>query len=269
ARLVDDSEATQQAIEELKNEYATSYEGALAEVPFARLLARLHRYDATGRLHVERDVFEKSIFLRDGEPILVESTKEGELLGEFLMEKGRITEEQLDEALDRLSEWGGRLGDALVAIGVLEANEVFEVLAEQMRQKLLDVFTWPDGHYGYYENQEPDTLAYPLGIDTYSTIVQACRSEIPLEMIRDFYTGRMHTPIYQPDEPPIDVDRLKLSARELRVMTQLQSGSHLQAVIDAVDDEERREVAWRTVYLLHQVEVFQFETTDTHSLPGD
>ncbi|MFW5968732.1 MAG: hypothetical protein ACOCV2_14505, partial [Persicimonas sp.] len=176
---------------------------------------------------------------------------------------------QLDEALDRLSEWGGRLGDALVAIGALEAHEIFELLAEQMRQKLLDVFTWSHGHYGYYENQEPDTLAYPLGIDTYSTIVQACRSHIPLQMIRDFYQGRMYTPVYQPDTPPIDVDRLKLSARELRVMTQLKSGSQLHEIIDREDDEEHCEVVWRTVYMLHQVEVLQFETTDTHSLPGD
>jgi eukaryotic-like serine/threonine-protein kinase len=261
------TEGTSKAIAQLKSQYA-SYEGDLSEVPFARILARLHRCSATGRLFVERDDIEKSIFLRDGEPILVASNNKDELLGSFLLRKGKISQAQLDEALDRLSEWGGRLGDALVAIGAIEAHGIFELLAEQMREKLLDVFTWTAGHYGYYENQEPDTMGYPLGIDTYSTIVSACREHIPLELITDYYDHREHVPIYHTETSPIDVDRLKLSSRELRILTQLEAGTTLHGLLEEVGDE-RRALATRTIYLLHQVEVIEFETTDKYELPGD
>ncbi|MFP4597371.1 MAG: protein kinase domain-containing protein [Persicimonas sp.] len=258
---------TSKAIEQLKNQYA-SYEGELGEVPFARILARLHRSSATGRLYVQRESVDKSIFLRDGEPILVESNRKEELLGSFLLRRERITRAQLDEALDRLSEWGGRLGDALVAIGALEAHDIFELLAEQMRDKLLDVFTWAQGHYGYYENHEPDTVGYPLGLDTYSTIVQACRAQIPIELIERYYRGRTNVPIYRPKEEPLALEQLKLSSRELRVLTQITQGTTLDKVLDATDDD-RHDVVLRTVYLLHQVEALHFETTDKHRLPGD
>lgn len=260
-----DEEVTNQAIAELREQYA-SYEGKLATVPFSRILARLHRSDATGRLHVQDGSIEKSIFLREGEPILVDSNKKEELLGAFLLRRERITQDQLDEALDRLSEWGGRLGDALVAIGAIQAHDIFELLSEQMREKLLDIFTWSSGHYGYYENQEPDTMGYPLGVDTYSTIVQACREDIPLDLITEFYDGRMHVSIFKNAQPPIDIDRLKLSARELRVTTQFEAGTNLRQLLDQID-EDRKELVLRTVYLLHQVELLKFETTDKVDLP--
>ncbi len=262
-----DDETTNQAIAELREQYA-SYEGELAQVPFARILARLHRSNGTGRLHVQDGSIEKSIFMREGEPILVDSNKKDELLGAFLLRRKRITQDQLDDALARLSEWGGRLGDALVAIGAIEAHDIFELLSEQMREKLLDVFTWSSGTYGYYENQEPDTMGYPLGIDTYSTIVQACRQEIPVDLINQFYQGRRNVSIFKINRPAIDVDRLKLSARELRVLTQLDAGTNLRTLIDNCE-EDRKELALRTIYLLHQVEVLKFETTDKVELPGD
>jgi serine/threonine protein kinase len=258
--------SAQDAQSGLRRQYA-SYEGVLGQVPFARILARLHLSSATGRLHVQSGSIEKSIFMRKGEPILINTNKKAERLGAFSLRRNRITEAQLEEALTRLDEWGGRLGDALVAIGAIEAHEIFELLSEQMREKLLDIFTWPSGRYGYYENQEPSTMGYPLGIDTFSTIVQACREDIPLELIHRFYEGREHVSIFKPSATPVDVERLKLSARELRIITGLNAGTNLQTLLAQIG-EERRELALRTVYLLHQVEVLKFETTDHVDLPA-
>lgn len=243
-----------------------SYEGDLERVSFARILARLHQSSATGRLFVQSGTVEKSIFLRKGEPILIDTNKEAERFGDFALRQRRITEGQLSDALARLDEWGGRLGDALVAIGAIEAHEIFELLFEQMLEKLLDVFMWRSGRYGYYENQEPHTLGYPLGLDTYSTIVKACRREIPLEKIKAYYSGREHVSIFRPQRAPVSVERLKLSARELRVLTELVPGTSLRMLLNQVEPE-RRELVQRTIYLLHQVEILKLEITDRVDLP--
>jgi serine/threonine protein kinase len=259
----EDSEVAADAIREMREQYA-SYEGELSNAPFARILARLHRNRATGRLHVEVDDVEKSVFFRDGEPILVNSNKQEELLGSFLIKKDIITQDELEQALARLSEWGGRLGDALVAIGAVPAHDIFQFLAEQMREKLLDVFTWPEGHYGYYENQEPDTMGYPLGVDAYSIIVEACREEITIDQIESFYEDRKRTAIYKRDQAPVDVERLGLTARELAILNRFDGGTNLEKMLQNVDD---RDFSLRTVYLLHQVELLRFEVTGETDLP--
>jgi len=251
--------------QELKNLYA-SYEGELSEVSFARILGRLHLAGETGRLFVTNGQSEKSIFIRSGEPIFVDSNRREELLGHFLRTRNLISEAQLQEGLARLNEWGGRLGDALVAIGAIPAHAIFTHLSSQMREKLLEIFTWPEGYYGYYENQEPDTQGYSLGLDTYEMIVEGCREQVPLARIKEIYRNRNYVSIYTNEPAPFAVDRLRLRARELRVLNQLSAGDSLRALLSKFTPEQH-EMVYRTVYLLHQVEILVFEVTERVDLP--
>ena len=252
-------------IRELKEQYA-SYEGELSAVSIGRILGRLHLAEETGRLLVTRDDVEKSIFFRQGEPIFVQSNRREELLGRFLRSKDVISEEQLDEALERLGEWGGRLGDALVAIKAIPAHELFEHLTAQMREKLLEVFTWDGGYYSYFENQEPEEQAYSLGLDTYETVVEGCRQRVSLDRIRREYQNRMFVSIYINDPSPLPPDRLGLRTVESRVVNTMESGTTLEKLLDQFDQDDH-ETVYRTVYLLHQVEIVSFEVTGRVDLP--
>ncbi len=253
------------SLQELKAQYA-SYEGQFQEVPFARILARLYLAGETGRLHVQRGPVEKSIYVRDGEPIFVESNREEELLGHFLRSRDLITEEQLQDGLNRLSEWGGRLGDALVAIGAIPAHSIFEHLSSQMREKLLQIFDWPSGHYGYFENQEPEAQAYSLGVDTPDILVEGCRERVSIDRIRQKYDRRTFVSIYVNTPPPFDINTLGLRARELRVLNQLKSGDTLEHLLNKFSPMQH-EMVYRTLYLFHHTEVIRFEVTGKFDLP--
>ncbi len=252
-------------IQELKEQYA-SYQGDLQEVSFARILARLHLAGETGRLHVHNGDVEKSIYFREGEPIFVDSNLKEELLGNYLRSRDLITKAQLKEALQRLSEWGGRLGDALVAIGAIPAHDIFDHLSAQMEEKLLEIFGWEDGEYGYFEGQEPETQGYPLGLNTYQTIVEGCRTRISIDRIRAEYANRSFVSIYNNDPPPFDPDRLGLRGRELRVLNELNSGETIEQLRGKFEPEQHEQV-YRTLYLLHQVELLSFEVTKKVDLP--
>jgi len=264
------SEATEDGArsgsESFEDQYA-SYEGNLEHSPFPRLLARLHFGKATGRLFVQRGAIRKSVYLRDGEPILVDSNKQEELLGSFLKSKDIITQDQLDRALARLDEWGGRLGDALVAIGAIPAHDIYELLSEQMRVKLLDIFAWRTGYYGYYENQEPDTKGYPLDVDALDLTVEGCRNDVPFGHLVDFYDDRMDVQMYYYENSPVDADRLQLSTRELRILNQIQSRTTLSELLELMPSEDKN-LVYRMVFLLHQVEMIGFDDTMQKPLPG-
>lgn len=253
------------SITELKDQYA-SYEGSLVETPFPRLMARLHIGTSTGRLHVQRGEVEKSIYVREGEPVFVDSSKKDELFGSFLLSRGIIDQEQLDKALARLHEWGGRLGDALVAIGAVPAHDIYELLSEQMREKILDVFTWREGYYGYYENQEPETKGYPLGIDALKIIVEGCREHVPFGHLVDYYDERMEITIREAESMPFDIDRLGLTTRELRVLNRISPKTTLSRLLDTFPSTQKSQV-YRIVYLLQQLEVVDFKDSDDNPLP--
>ncbi len=262
----DDVRSTHQ-IAALKQQYA-AYDGTFQKTSLARLLARLHRTSATGRLQVAFEGIEKSIYFEEGEPILVDSNREDELLGYFLLKRRVITQEELEDGLARLSEWGGRLGDALVATGAIPAHEVFTHLSEQMREKILEVFTWRNGKWGYYENQQPQTHGYPLGIDSYRTIVEGCLERIPLEQIRARYDGRTHVRLYKDLKPDMSIDELRLTSKALGVIKRFEPGDSIDA-LKSKNPAENEEFVMRVIYLLHQVEYFGFDDSLEANLPGD
>ncbi len=247
-------------VEDIKQRY-TIYEGSFDQLPFARQLARLHRIKSTGRLNVRHGDVEKSIFFQKGQLILVDSNREDELLGTFLIRRKIITQAQLEQGLERLSEWGGRLGDALVAIGAIPAHDIFRLLSEQMSEKLLEVFTWSEGSFGYYENQEPETHGYPLDVDCFQIIVQGCRDRVPFSAMLAMYRDRLNVALMTRSPQPFAVDQLRLRGNELRVANQFASeGISLKELIHRFTPVQR-EVVYRTVYLLHQTELLTFEST--------
>jgi len=64
------------------------------------------------------------------------------LIGEIMIEEGVITEEQLKEALEHQSIWGGRIGENLVRVGYISNSELKYFL--NMQVKLTGNGNWYD-----------------------------------------------------------------------------------------------------------------------------
>ncbi|HEX4446023.1 MAG TPA: serine/threonine-protein kinase, partial [Polyangiaceae bacterium] len=94
----------------------------------ARLPTRLFHIAVrreTGCLVLRDGTRKKRIFFVEGSPECVTSTDKRELLGEFLIKRGQVLRMEVEMALAMLPRFGGRLGDALVGIGVLRPIELF------------------------------------------------------------------------------------------------------------------------------------------------
>ncbi len=253
-------EANNDSIREMREKFV-SYDGNFDRVSFSRLLARLHRDSGTGKLIVFHGEVRKSIYFSKGEPILVESNKSEELLGFFLRSKNIISQDQLEHGLARLSEWGGRLGDALVSVGAIPAHEIFQHLSQQMRDKILDIFSWSTGKYEYFEGQEPKTHGYPLGIDAYGLIAEGCLEFTPLENIKAFYAKRKNVSMFKRKDLGFTTEELRLSSKMLRIVKKIEDGQTVQTLMTSMP-EKNHPYAYRVLYLLHQVEYLTFEMTD-------
>ena len=77
-------------------------------------------------------------------------------LGDIFVERGFVTQEELDEALTRQRQTGERLGEALVAQGVISKFELAGALAEQMA-----VLGDPDTEVAP-ENGQPEATVHQL-----------------------------------------------------------------------------------------------------------
>jgi tetratricopeptide (TPR) repeat protein len=119
--------------------------GELALRPLPAVLLDLHEHGVTGRLILKRGRVIKAVDLVDGDPVSTTSTPRDETLGHFLVSSGAIAEEQHRQAVMRAAATGERLGECLVAMGVLTGEQLAEQLTRQARHKLVQALRWPQG----------------------------------------------------------------------------------------------------------------------------
>ncbi|HEY5950788.1 MAG TPA: DUF4388 domain-containing protein [Kofleriaceae bacterium] len=131
-----------------------SRSGELAMRPLPAVLIDLHEDIVTGRLTLRRGKVSKSVDLVNGNPVSTASNPRDETLGHFLTTTGVITEAQHREAVQRASQQGNKLGEALVAMRILTVEQLIEQLGKQARHKLVQALRWPQGAWRFEEGTE-------------------------------------------------------------------------------------------------------------------
>jgi tetratricopeptide (TPR) repeat protein len=133
----------------------SSRSGELAMRPLPAVLLDLHEDRVTGKLVLKRGRVSKSVDLVEGNPVSTASTPRDETLGHFLVSSGVITEEQHRQAVQRATNRGGKLGEALIALGALTGDQLIDQLGKQSRHKLVQALRWPQGAWRFDETAEP------------------------------------------------------------------------------------------------------------------
>jgi serine/threonine-protein kinase len=162
----------------------------------------------TGVLHLWQRNRRKKIYFVDGKPEFVASTDKSELLGEYLVATGQCLRMEVEMALALLPKYGGRLGDALVGLGILRPVELFRAISEQVRGRLMEAFRWRRGEWAFVRGARSHEETFPMGQDPYELLRDAA-SEAHLEEIESVLEPLRERVVERCDEgPPLSAFRL-------------------------------------------------------------
>jgi serine/threonine-protein kinase len=160
--------------------------GELDRVPVAAVLGRLVLGRDTGLVVFECSPARKEVYLADGRPEFVTSNLAGELLGEVLVSRRVLTRGELDMALAVLPRFEGHLGESLVALGLVDAVHVVRHIADQVKDKLLELFKWRRGKYTFYRGVEVPKTGFPLGLDPIEIVCEGVRTGYTLVELEEW-----------------------------------------------------------------------------------
>ncbi len=107
----------------------------------------------------------KELYFVGGKLHHVSSNNASELLGEYLVRRKVISREELDFALAVLPRYGGRMGDTLIALGLVGSLEIFRAIRDQGRDRLIDLFQWQAGRLSFYSGQTAPHVEFPLDLE--------------------------------------------------------------------------------------------------------
>ena len=199
---------------------------------FPSYLFQLALERETGALIFKDGNRKKKIYLVEGSPEFVASNDKRELLGEHLVARGQVLRMEVDMALAMLPKFGGRLGDALVGLGVLRPIELFRAIHDQTQTRFLDVLAWRSGELTFVRGARSHEETFPLGVDPFELIVRGIREGYPPKELAALLAPIEDDVLERVPHPPVRVETFRLPEREAYVLRKVDGTSSLRGLIE-------------------------------------
>ena len=139
------------------------------------LLQDLRIGKKTGTAVFSRENEEKKVYFRDGDVLFAASNLLDDRLGEFLLRKGKITQDQFDRSSEVVNKTGKKFGAVLFEMGVFTSQDLVAQVKLQVKEIILHVFNWRDGHYMFNNGPLPLAEIIPLHMSTGDLIIASIR----------------------------------------------------------------------------------------------
>ncbi len=194
--------------------------GNLTETGFARILHNLYSLRATGLLHVERGDLKKVLYIRNGYPIFARSNLVREFLGQILIRDKIISPEDLENSLETARETGQKHGSALLSMGILTPHQLNDALRQQVIDKLLDIFSWPNGEYRFVQAREFKQGVTSIDISPANLILQGLQEHSSRDQVNKILEPHLDHYLQMAENPLYRFQEIQLSSYDQRVMQQ-------------------------------------------------
>jgi serine/threonine-protein kinase len=213
--------------------------GPLDRVLLPSRIFRLVMRRETGALLLRDGDRKKKVYIVEGTPEFVASTDKHELLGEQLVARGQVLRMEVDMALAMLPRFGGRIGDALVGLGVLRPIELFRAIHEQTQYRFVEIFRWRTGEFGFARGARSHEETFPMGVDPYELIARGVREGYSVPELEAILSP-LDEEVLEPVVPlPVRIETFRLPDREATVLRELDGKSTLRKLSAEMSDKQK------------------------------
>lgn len=168
---------------------APDFQDRLGNTSMLDVLMRVLSQRETGVLFAEREedgeTARKELYFVEGKLHHVASSNASELLGEYLVRRGKLEREELDLALAVLPRYGGRMGDTLISMGLVGPVDIFRAIREQGRDRVADLFSWKRGTVTFYRGHTAPHVEFPLELELPALMLAGLEAAQPGESALD------------------------------------------------------------------------------------
>jgi CheY-like chemotaxis protein/tetratricopeptide (TPR) repeat protein len=238
-----------------KSTESAHMEGNFGELPLPHLLHHLHGLRATGVLLLSLGKKRKALQLRDGYPVAIKSNLITECLGNYLMGEGRLDTKQFMECVARMKQGEGAQGEILVAMEIMDEQEIAEALRRQALEKLFELFEWKQGYFKLERGKRlqggnalaPDCSPADL-------VLEGVRKRCPLQVVDQYLDDNGARYVAQAQSPFYRFQEVDLSPEENELVARLDGAERLAEQVDGAEEGVRR-----TLYALLMTGILELQ----------
>ncbi|MDP8222661.1 MAG: DUF4388 domain-containing protein [Candidatus Lernaella stagnicola] len=235
--------------------------GILGLILLPELLLKYYRSHANGLLDVRAMNERREILLRDGIPASIRTNFiADDALGQIIVSRGLIDPVALEKTLVEARESGRKIGSLLVEKGFLSNADLEALLRTQARRKINSAFRWREGSYSFTRGVQHIDDAVPIDQDMLAIIVTGIERHYDMAKLEERLYVNKGAIVEKVDFPELTRENLNLTEREWRVLELVDGETSLGEVIAKADLNFSR--TFQVLYLFLLFGVIRFQGGD-------
>ncbi len=205
--------------------------GSLKEASLPDVLQLLSLGRKTGCLSITDRSSLGYIFFDAGRIIYATVVNRRDRLGDILFKSGRITQDQLDEAIrlqDR--ERDKKVGEILVETGAISRSELEHYIRVQIEEAVYFLFTWRRGSFTFESDVRPHRQDYLVSIDPEALLLEGARRVDEWSLIEKKIPS--FDMVFRLDQDHLHSSGVSLSDEQLRIAPLLDGTRDLATIAE-------------------------------------
>jgi len=159
-----------------------SFKGDLSTIGLGEVFQMISMSQKEGTLIVQDSESRKCVFFgATGVQLLSSGKRKGMKVGDMLVRAGKVTEDQLQDALENGRIQKKKIGEILVESGIVAEEEIKKIVREQIEEEIYDLFLWKKADFEFVEGpaaeelKDPDAQVTQLSFDVNGLLLEAVR----------------------------------------------------------------------------------------------
>lgn len=194
-------------------------EGSLKEFNFGEVLKLAGQTRKTGAIKLKRDDGARgTVYLSDGYIYFAESNVKRKPIGERLVESGKITVKQLNDALNEQKQMKNRvrLGMIMLDKGYISPQDLVDAVQDQILETIFQFFTWKEGSFVFLPGVKAENEDIGIRLDIKNAILKGAERLEHWKSLNRFIPSL--DIVFEPADVNDDEKVIVLRPRELKVL---------------------------------------------------
>jgi Domain of unknown function (DUF4388)/Tetratricopeptide repeat len=188
-------------------------QGKLSTMALTEVLQWLGNACKTGTLSIERNKVVKRILVREGRVIACSSQEPSDMLGHFLVSRGKISEETLRQALARQEHDKSHLGRILVGMEALSEDDLRRLLEDKAQETIFGLFVWDDAEFRFVEGETSDPNIFAVDMRVEDILLRGAQRWDEMQRVRTVFNDPGIVLKTTARVPPAEVLRNRMARR--------------------------------------------------------
>lgn len=193
----------------------------------------------TGTLGIQRDDDIVMVYFKNGSVIYGYGPRKTYHVGRMLVENGRISSEQLDEAIAaQVSQMGSgkRLGQILIEKRYIDRADLELVIRRQVEELIYSLMSWERGSFKFYENQFPTEEEITVNLSTENVVLEGLRRLDEMTRLKDYLPEFETIYMLSPSEPGQKRD-ITMEPEEWNILALVDGHRDINSIVAASPSE--------------------------------